>query len=139
MNKYMNIAIREAKNAYDEGNVPVGAVIVNNENIVSFAHNMKNTDNVSIYHAEILCIIDACKKLNTWRLNDCELYVTLKPCDMCIAAIAESRISKVFYLLDSNYEENLSSNIVNISLNRIYDCYDYNRLLSDFFKRIRNI
>ena len=139
MNKYMNIAIREAKIAYDEGNVPVGAVIVNNENIVSFAHNMKNTDNVSIYHAEILCIIDACKKLNTWRLNDCELYVTLKPCDMCIAAIAESRISKVFYLLDSNYEENLSSNIVNISLNRIYDCYDYNRLLSDFFKRIRNI
>ena len=139
MNKYMNIAIREARIAYDEGNVPVGAVIVNNENIVSFAHNMKNTDNVSIYHAEILCIIDACKKLNTWRLNDCELYVTLKPCDMCIAAIAESRISKVFYLLDSNYEENLSSNIVNISLNRIYDCYDYNRLLSDFFKRIRNI
>ena len=139
MNKYMNIAIREAKNAYDEGNVPVGAVIVNNGNIVSFAHNIKNTDNVSIYHAEILCIIDACKKLNTWRLNDCELYVTLKPCDMCIAAIAESRISKVFYLLDSNYEENLSSNIVNISLNRIYDCYDYNRLLSDFFKRIRNI
>lgn len=139
MNKYMNIAIREAKNAYDEGNVPVGAVIVNNGNIVSFAHNIKNTDNVSIYHAEILCIIDACKKLNTWRLNDCELYVTLKPCDMCIAAIAESRISKVFYLLDSNYEENLSSNIVNISLNRINDCYDYNRLLSDFFKRIRNI
>lgn len=139
MDKYMNIAIREARIAYDEGNVPVGAVIVNNENIVSFAHNMKNTDNVSIYHAEILCIIDACKKLNTWRLNDCELYVTLKPCDMCIAAIAESRISKVFYLLDSNYEENLSSNIVNISLNRIYDCYDYNRLLSDFFKRIRNI
>ena len=125
MNKYMNIAIREAKNAYDEGNVPVGAVIVNNGNIVSFAHNIKNTDNVSIYHAE--------------RLNDCELYVTLKPCDMCIAAIAESRISKVFYLLDSNYEENLSSNIVNISLNRINDCYDYNRLLSDFFKRIRNI
>ena len=107
---FMNIAVSEARKAYFEGNVPVGAVIVKNNKVLSFSHNTKNTSNVSVYHAELLCIIDACKKLNSWYLDDCVMYVTLKPCRMCEAAIAESRIKNVIYLLDSNYSDNLNCN-----------------------------
>ena len=92
MKKYFNLAIKEAELAYNEGNVPVGAVIVKDNVVISSNHNRKNTDNVSIYHAELLCIMDACKELNSWYLNDCVMYVTLKPCKMCEAAIAEARI-----------------------------------------------
>ncbi len=138
MNKYMIKAIEESKKAYDEGNVPVGAVIVNKDKIVSLNHNRKNTDNVSIYHAEILCIIDACKKLKSWYLDDCDIYVTLEPCDMCKAAIAESRIKNVYYLLNSNYSDNLKANVNNISYNKLACDNNYINLLSDFFKNIRN-
>ncbi len=137
MNKYMKKAVEEATVAYNEGNVPVGAVIVNKDKIISFCHNKKNTENISVYHAEILCIIDACKKLNSWYLDDCDMYVTLEPCDMCKAAIAESRIKNVYYLLDSNYSDNLNTNIKNINFNKIYDT-EYAELLSNFFKNIRS-
>lgn len=133
----MKKAVEEATVAYNEGNVPVGAVIVNKDKIVSFCHNKKNTENISVYHAEILCIIDACKKLNSWYLDDCDIYVTLEPCDMCKAAIAESRIKNVYYLLDSNYSDNLNTNIKNINFNKIYDT-EYAELLSNFFKNIRS-
>ena len=133
MNKYMKKAIDEANIAYKEGNVPVGAVIVNRNNIVSFNHNKKNTKNISVYHAEILCIIDACEKLGSWYLDNCDMYVTLEPCDMCKAAIAESRIKNVYYLVDSNY-----SDINNINLNKLDDDTNYINLLSDFFKNIRD-
>ena len=138
MNKYMKKAIDEANIAYKEGNVPVGAVIVNRNNIVSFNHNKKNTENISVYHAEILCIIDACKKLGSWYLDNCDMYVTLEPCDMCKAAIAESRIKNVYYLVDSNYSDNLKTNINNINLNKLDDDTNYINLLSDFFKNIRD-
>ena len=138
MNKYMKKAIDEANIAYKEGNVPVGAVIVNRNSIVSFNHNKKNTENISVYHAEILCIIDACKKLGSWYLDNCDMYVTLEPCDMCKAAIAESRIKNVYYLVDSNYSDNLKTNINNINLNKLDDDTNYINLLSDFFKNIRD-
>lgn len=138
MNKYMKKAIDEANIAYKEGNVPVGAVIVNKNNIVSFNHNKKNTENISVYHAEILCIIDACKKIGSWYLDNCDMYVTLEPCDMCKAAIAESRIKNVYYLVDSNYSDNLKTNINNINLNKLDDDTNYINLLSDFFKNIRD-
>ena len=134
----MDIAVEEAIIAFNEGNVPVGAVIVNNGKIISRSHNTKNTTNISINHAELLCITEACKCLNTWYLNDCELYVTLKPCDMCSAAIAESRIKKVYYLLNSNYDDNMLKSIENINFLQINDNFKYNELLSNFFKMLRN-
>ena len=102
---YMNIAINEAKKAQKRGNVPIGAVIVKNNRIISKAYNTKNSKNIAIDHAEILAIKKACKKLKSWRLNDCTIYVTLEPCPMCMGAIVESRISNVVYLTSSNYYE----------------------------------
>lgn len=133
----MNVAIEQAEIAYSKGDVPIGAVIVKNNEIVSKSYNMKNILGVSVFHAEILAIIDACNSLNTWYLNDCELYVTLKPCDMCMNAIAESRISKVFYLIDSNYSDNLASNYNNIIINKLSFKNNYSELLSNFFSNLR--
>ena len=101
MNEFMNIAIDEARIAYNEGNVPVGAVLVCDNKVIAACHNTKNSSNITINHAEILCIVEGCKYFNSWYLNDCDLYVTLKPCEMCVGAIGEARIRNVYYLLDS--------------------------------------
>ena len=137
MNKYMKLALEEAKKAYKENNVPVGAVIVKDNEIIASAHNVKNSLNVSVYHAELLCIIDACKYLGSWYLDDCTMYVTLKPCKMCEAAIAESRIKNVIYILDSNYSDNLDVNISNICYEKIESDFEYADIMSKFFKNIR--
>ena len=136
MNKFMKKALEEANIAYNDGNVPVGAVIVKNNRVIASAHNVKNSLRVSVYHAEMLCIIDACKSIGSWYLDDCSMYVTLKPCKMCEAAIAESRIKNVYYLLDSNYSDNLDVNISNISYKKLSD-EGYSNIISDFFKKIR--
>lgn len=137
MDKFINIALKEAKKAFDEGNVPVGAVIVKNGKVVAKGYNKKNTSNISVYHAEILSIMAACRKLNSWYLNDCIMYVTLKPCKMCEAAIAESRIKKVIYLIDSNYCRVMNNNINNICYEKMNVKNSYSKILSDFFKMIR--
>lgn len=92
---FMNEALNEAKKAYEKGEVPVGAVIVKNNQIIARAHNLKEGSNQVIDHAEIIAIRQANNILNNWRLNDCELYVTLEPCPMCAAAIMQSRIRKI--------------------------------------------
>ena len=134
MDKYMIEAIKQAKIAQNKGNIPVGAVIVMNNKIISKAYNKKNSKKVSIYHAEILAIIKACKKLKSWRLNECDLYMTLEPCNMCLSAIGESRIKNVYYLLKSNYKDVETANKKNIRINKLLDIYGYNEILSDFFK-----
>lgn len=130
---YMRAAVSEAEKAFNDGNVPVGAVIVRDGIIIARAHNTKNTSNIAVYHAEILCIIDACKYLNSWYLNECDIYVTLKPCAMCINALAEARVRNVFYLLDSNYDDNLSKNREYINFKNIVDDYEYSDMLKQFF------
>ena len=102
MNKYMEIAIIEAQKAYKKDDIPVGAVIVKNGKIIAKAYNKKENKGISTYHAEILAINKACKKLHNWRLNDCELYVTMEPCMMCCGAIIQSRISRVVYGVGNN-------------------------------------
>lgn len=98
MNEYfMKIALAEAKKARKKGEVPIGAVVVRNGKVISKAHNLRENKNVATYHAELLAIEKACKKLNSWRLDDCELYVTLEPCVMCAGAIINARIKKVYY------------------------------------------
>ena len=97
MEYYMNIAIKEAKKAQRRGEVPVGAVIVKNNKIISKAYNKKEKTKNSIMHAEIIAISKKCKKLKKWRLDDCEMYVTMEPCMMCTGAIEQSRIKKIVY------------------------------------------
>ena len=95
--KYMNMALDEAKKAFDEGEVPVGAVIVKGGEIVAVAHNNREATNDATGHAETLAIRKACEDIGSWRLEDCELYVTLEPCPMCMGAIINSRIKRVVY------------------------------------------
>lgn len=94
---YMNEALLEAKKAGEAGEVPIGAIIVLDGEIIARAFNLRETEQSSIAHAEVLAINEACKKLGTWRLEDTELYVTLEPCPMCAGAIMLSRIKRVVY------------------------------------------
>ncbi len=93
---FMKEALEEAKKALEENEVPVGAIIVKDGEIIARAHNLKEKFQNPIYHAEILAIQQACKKLNSWRLNDCEMYITLEPCPMCAGAIINSRLKKIY-------------------------------------------
>jgi len=93
---FMNEALKESKKAYKKLEVPVGVVIVKEGKIIARAHNQKEEKNSPIKHAEIIAIEKACKKVNNWRLNDCEMYVTLEPCPMCAGAIINSRIKKIY-------------------------------------------
>ena len=95
--KYMKIALDEAKKAAKKGEVPIGAVIVRNGEVISKAHNLRETKKNALFHAEVMAIEKACKKLSSWRLLGCEMYVTLEPCHMCIGAIIQSKIEKVYF------------------------------------------
>lgn len=94
--KFMKEALKEAKKAYEKLEVPVGAIIVINGKIIARAHNLKETKIDTTKHAEILAIQKASRKLKSWRLLDCEMYVTLEPCSMCAGAIINSRIKKIY-------------------------------------------
>lgn len=93
--KYMKEAIKEAKKAEKKLEVPVGAVIVKDGKIIAKSYNQKETKTDATKHAEILAIQKASKRLNTWRLTGCTMYVTLEPCTMCAGALIQSRIDKV--------------------------------------------
>ena len=93
--KYMHAAIREAKKAYALEEVPIGCVIVQNGKIIARGYNRRNTDKNTLAHAEIAAIKKASKKTGDWRLEDCTMYVTLEPCQMCAGAIVQSRLAKV--------------------------------------------
>ena len=95
--KYMKEAIKEAKKAELKDEVPIGCVIIKDDKIIARAHNLRESKQQSIAHAEILAIEKACKKIGSWRLENCDLYVTLEPCPMCSGAILQSRISNVIY------------------------------------------
>ena len=101
---FMRLAIREAQKAYKNGDVPVGAIIVRNGKIIAKAYNRKEKKQNAIYHAEVLAINKACKKLKSFRLDDCEMFVTLEPCPMCSGAILSCRLKRVcFGAYDNNY------------------------------------
>lgn len=95
-NIFMQEALKEAKKAFNKIEVPVGAVIVKDGKIIARAHNQKETKLDTTKHAEILAIQKASKKLSSWRLVNCEMYVTLEPCPMCAGAIINSRIKKIY-------------------------------------------
>lgn len=93
--KYMKEALKQAKKAYALGEVPIGCVIVHEGKIIGRGYNRRNTDKTTLAHAEITAINKASKKIGDWRLEDCTLYVTLEPCQMCSGAIVQARITEV--------------------------------------------
>ena len=94
---YMKAALKEAEKAAEKLEVPIGAVLVWNGEIIARAHNLRETEQSAVAHAELMVIEQACKKLGTWRLEDTTLYVTLEPCPMCSGAIILSRVKRVVY------------------------------------------
>lgn len=130
----MGIAIKQAEIAFNNGDVPVGAVIVKDNKIVSRAYNRREKDQDVIAHAEIIAIRKACKRLNSWRLNDCVMYVTLEPCPMCMGALQQSRIRKVVYGVENIKE---LPNLLKIENSNIFK-NEISNLLKIFFKNKRN-
>ena len=108
----MREALKEAKKALKKDEVPIGCVIVHQGKIIARGHNLRESKQQSIAHAEIMAIQKACKKIGSWRLEECDLYVTLEPCPMCAGAILQSRIVNVYYgasdfkggSIESNFE-----------------------------------
>ncbi|NLI67049.1 MAG: nucleoside deaminase [Bacilli bacterium] len=95
--KFMRLAIEEAKKAEKKGEVPIGAVIVKDGEVVSTGHNERETTQKTLRHAELIAIEKANEKLNSWRLEDCTMYVTLEPCPMCAGALVQARMKRVVY------------------------------------------
>lgn len=146
--KFMKEALKEAKKAYEKLEVPVGVVIVKDDKIIARAHNVKEQKQDATRHAEIIAIEKASKKLNNWRLNDCEMYVTLEPCPMCAGAIINSRINKV-YIGARDEKTGACGSKLNLLSDFSFDTSvdaefglleeDCKQLLKNFFKEIRKM
>ena len=145
--KYMDMAIEEAKKAFEEDEVPVGCVIVKNNQILALTHNRKEQMNSATKHAEILAIEEASSKLNNWRLDGCDVYITLEPCPMCASALKQARVSHIFCGLSNsdfrNYEivlKILESDKNNASVPIINDLAveKVDKIMKDFFRKRRN-
>ena len=145
---YMEQALKEAEKAYKKLEVPVGAVIVKDGKIIAKGHNQKETKTDTTKHAEIIAIQKASKKLKSWRLTDCEMYVTLEPCTMCAGAIINSRIKKI-YIGAMDEKTGVAGSVLNI-----FEDYTFNHkvevekgikkeecenILKQFFKELRKI
>ena len=132
--KYMKMALFEAKKAYFEDEIPVGCVIVYKNEVIACGYNEKESKNSAIRHAEIVAIEETCGKLGTWHLDDCDLYVTLEPCMMCLGAIIEARIKNVYFGTRNNskqmYDKNKIKGVVKLSFVDNDAC---SKILSDFF------
>lgn len=131
--------------AYSKGEVPVGAIIVKNNKIISTACNRREKSQIATHHAEILAIEKACKKLKSWRLDDCDLYVSLEPCPMCAGAILNARIKNVYYAAVDEQSGGISRfNLMNNTLNHSVNCIhlkeyeeENKKIIKDFFKNKR--
>ena len=139
--KYIDIIIKLAIKAYNNGDIPVGAIIVKNNKIIGKGYNKKEKTNYITDHAEIIAIKQAEKKLKTWYLNDCVLYVTMEPCKMCCGAIEQSHIKKVYYLVNNDkYGQinNIDSKTLYEKMNDELSIKKYTELIKKFFKTKRN-
>lgn len=131
--------------AYSKGEIPVGAVIVKNNKIISKAYNKREKNQIATHHAEILAIQKACKKLKSWRLDDCDMYVTLEPCPMCAGAIVNARIKNLYYAVKDEQNGGISRfNILENTLNhttnhqQILEYENENKtMIQNFFKSKR--
>ena len=107
--EYIEIALKEASKAYKKDEVPVGAVIVKNGKILAKAYNKRESSRDATSHAEILCIKKACKKIKDFRLLDCDIYVTLEPCLMCLGALLNARVRTIYFGASINKRESIKS------------------------------
>ena len=143
--KFMTQALQYAQKAFDLGEVPVGAVIVKNGKIVGTGYNMRETKQNALSHAEIEAINNACKTLGTWRLDGCELYVTLEPCPMCTGAIINARIKTVIFGAFDSKMGCMDSviNLCNYPFNHKPEIYagicedECKEILQKFFQKLR--
>lgn len=138
LEEYFNILIKLAQKASKKGEIPVSAIIVKNNKIIAKAHNKRIKNKNVLSHAELLVIEKASRKLKDWRLNNCDLYVTLKPCTMCESIIKQSRINNVYYLLDKpdNKKEYYKTKIVQTNIRMQND--RYKKILTSFFVKKRD-
>ena len=137
MSLYIEEIIKQAKKAAKIKEVPIGAVIVYKNKIIAKAYNQRRRKKDVLGHAEIIAIKKAVKKMKDWRLNKCDLYVTLEPCHMCKEIIKEARINNVYYLVSrqEGKKEYDKTNISSIKEKRYEkEQMEYKQLLSDFFK-----
>ena len=139
--KYMKCAIEEANKALNIDEMPVGCVIIHNNKIIGRGYNKKESTGNALMHAEIIAIDEACKNIGDWRLNECEMYVTLEPCLMCMGAIIESRIKKVYCGVINNRSHDSNKKIIgDKEIDIEYDIMSQivNKQLETFFNKIRN-
>ena len=139
MERYVDEIMKLALMAYNNDDIPVGAIVVKKNKIIGSGFNKRNMNNSVIGHAEIEAIEEACKYVDDWRLDDCDIYVTLLPCMMCTGAIIESRIRKVYYLCDRTnvcFKNNEYLDLVKIDNIEKHD--KYLKLLQLFFENRRN-
>ncbi|MBO5179190.1 MAG: tRNA adenosine(34) deaminase TadA [Clostridia bacterium] len=144
--KFMKIALNEARKAYNKGEIPVGAVIVKDDKVIAKAHNLKELKKDTTKHAEILAIQKASKKLDSWRLEDCEMYVTLEPCSMCAGAAIQARIKKI-YIGTMDYKTGACGSVLNLlgdyKFNHIVETEngvladECESMIKEFFKELR--
>ncbi len=128
----MDLAYKEALKAFKKNEVPVGAVIVKNNKVIAKAYNLKESKRNVTKHAEMIAIEKASKKLKTWHLDGCDIYITLEPCDMCLSALTQARINNIYYSTKSNFNNNVSrETLIKIENN------ESTELLQKFFKNKR--
>jgi len=144
--EFMKEALKEAGKALKKQEAPIGAVIVKDGKIIARGHNLRESKQDSTLHAEMICIKKACKKLESWRLEDCDIYITLEPCPMCAGAILQSRIKNVYFgAFDP--KAGAAGSLINILEN---DCFNHKSnvyggileeecasLLTGFFRELR--
>lgn len=142
----MKIAYNEAVKAFNKNEIPVGCVIVKSDVVIAKAHNLREIKNMVNAHAEMLAISKANKKLNSWRLDDCDIYVTLEPCPMCYGAIIQARVKNLYF---GAYDKkggacgsvlNLGDYKFNHTVNVVGGIYEKecSELISKFFKTLRS-
>ena len=136
--KYFDLLITLARKAAKHNEVPISAIIVKNDKLVAKAYNKRVKKHDVLNHAEVMVIKKASKKLKDWRLFDCELYVTLKPCSICEAIIKQSRIKNVYYLLEKpeNKKEYSKTKFTKTNLCMYEQKYEY--ILHNFFQKKRD-
>ncbi len=144
--RYMKEAIRQARKAEAVGDVPIGCVIVYEDKIIARGYNKRNKDKTVLAHAELLAMKKACKIIGDWRLEDCTMYVTLEPCQMCAGAIVQARIPKVV-IGSMNAKAGCAGSILNIlEMDQFnHQCQvergvleeECSAMLSDFFRQLR--
>ncbi len=144
--KYMREAIKQAKKALALDEVPIGCVIVYQEKIIARGYNRRLTDKNTLSHAELNAIRKASKKLGDWRLDDCEMYITLEPCQMCAGAIVQSRVKKV-YAACMNPKAGCAGSIMNLlQVEKFNHQVEFeegllgeecSKMLSDYFRELR--